>query len=351
MFDIATLVGLRPQDLRRLVASVLMILIIFIAGVAGYSTLADLSLGDALYMTVITISTVGFAELGDFDTSTRIFSSLLIIFTIVWGAWALQSVLGTLLSPQFRMGVGQIRAVRKAQKMQNHTIICGYGRIGRAVAAEMNQNGERFVIIEHDLDMVETLREQKMHAVHGDAREDETLIAAGIQTAKRLVSVLDTDNANIVTVLSARELNPSLWIASRVVQPESQHKLTRAGANEVVSPYEFGGRRLALTILRPHVSEFLAEVVFDEGRGAEMDEVPVLPGSALADWTLGDVKLRTEFDVTVIALYHPDAENHGHAAQGFELNPGPNTTLHEGDVLILVGTKQQLEAVHKALGA
>ncbi|MCO6450693.1 MAG: TrkA family potassium uptake protein [Caldilineales bacterium] len=126
--------------------------------------------------------------------------------------------------------------------------------------------------------------------------------------------------------------------------------MRRAGANEVISPYDFGGRRMALTALRPHVAEFLSEVVFDEGRGAEMDEVPVLPDSSLVNRTLGDINLRRQFGVTVIALYHPDLPEF-HEVTGFELNPGSDAILHAGDVLIVVGTSEQLARVHQALGA
>ncbi|MCO6450692.1 MAG: NAD-binding protein [Caldilineales bacterium] len=217
MQEIAEILGLRPHDLRRLIVALVLILAILAFGVIGYSILAHLSVADALYMTMITISTVGFTEIGNFDSSTRLFSTLLIIVTIVWGAWALQSVLGTFMSPQFRMGVSQMRSVRKAKRMEDHTIICGFGRIGRSVAAELERNGEAFLILEQNEELVEGLRERGWHIVQGDATDDKALLSAGVTKAKRLLAVLNTDNANIVTVLSAREINPRLWIASRVV--------------------------------------------------------------------------------------------------------------------------------------
>ena len=349
MQRLASILGLRRHDLRRFIIALGLLLLIVVVGMIGYSLLADLDLIETFYMTVITVSTVGFGEIGDFDDTTRLFSSLLIIFTIIWGAWALQSVLGTFLSPEFRMGVHQIRSVRRAQKMENHTIICGYGRIGRSAAAELSRNDQQFVVIESDLDLVEQLREAGVHVVQGDATEDETLLSAGIEQAENLLSVLSSDNANIVTVLSARELNPNLWISSRVVEPEAARKLRRAGADEVVSPYDFGGRRLALTALRPHVTEFLSQVIFDEGRGAEMDEIPVVKGSDLADRTLGEIDLRKRFGIIVIALYHTDSEKYREHG-GFELNPGSQTSVHVGDVLIVVGRTEELRKVHEALG-
>ncbi|RME81102.1 MAG: potassium channel protein, partial [Caldilineae bacterium] len=294
--------------------------------------------------------TVGFGELGEFDAVTRMFATLLILFTLAWGAWALQSVLGIILSPEVRVAMRQIRAIRRAKRMKDHTIICGYGRIGRAVAAEFARNDSPFVIIEADVELAEGLREQGLHVIHGDATDDDVLLAAGIEHARRLIAVLNEDNDNIVTVLSARQLNPKLWIASRVVQPESAAKLLKAGANEVISPYDAGGRRLALAALRPHVGEFLKEVIFDEGRGAELDELEVRSGSELAERTLGETNLRRRFGVTVLALYHP----HGHSSDqlaGFELNPGSDTVLHEGDVLIVVGNAERLSRLHRALGA
>ena len=270
--------------------------------------------------------------------------------TLVWGAWALQSVLGTFLSPQFRMGMSQMRAVRKAKRMENHTIICGYGRIGRAVAAELARNGEQFVILEHDESLVEGLRENGWHIVQGDATEDLALLAAGVAKAKRLLAVLQHDNANIVTVLSARELNPNSEISSRVVDADAEHKLRRAGADEVVSPYDFGGRRLALTALRPHVAEFLTQVVFDEGRGAEMDEIPVLPGS---NWSIVTWARRICGGISALwsSLCIILVRRSIIRSSGFELNPGSDTVLHEGDVLMVVGHSEQLARVHQALGA
>jgi len=350
MKEIASILGVQPHDLRRLLVALSFILAIFAFGMFGFSYFAELGLADAFYMTVITISTVGFRELGDFDTATRLFSSLLIIFTLVWGAWALQSVLGIFLSDRFRMGVGQINSVRRAQRMQDHTIICGFGRIGRATADEFNRNEEPYVIVEQDLNLIEVLRDKGLHVVRGDATEDDTLTAAGIQKAKRLIAALNNDNDNIVTVLSARELNRDLVIASRVVEPEAERKLRRAGADRVISPYAVGGRRIALELMRPYVGDFLHTIIFDEGTGAEVDEVLVHVDSGLADKPLSETRLRQRFGVNVLALHHPHAtEDNSHS--GFELNPGPNTVLHAGDVLIVVGNAEQLAQVHKALEA
>jgi len=349
MKRIATILGLRPHDLRRVLFALSMILAILMAGIIGYSVLAGLNLVDAFYMTVITISTVGFTELGEFDSTVRLFSALLIVFTLVWGAWALQSVLGIFLNERFRMGVSQISAVRRAQRMQDHTVICGYGRIGQATADEFERNDEPYVIVEHDLTLVEELREQGIHVVHGDATEDHILIAAGIKNAKRLVAALNNDNDNIVTVLSARQLNKDMIIASRVVVPEAERKLRRAGADRVISPYSVGGRRIALELMRPHVGEFLHAVIFDEGKGAEVDEVLVRANSDLADKTLSEIRIRQRFGVNVLALHHPQADDY-HRQAGFELDFGPDTVLHVGDVLIVVGNATQLSKLHQAVG-
>jgi len=348
MKRIATILGLRPHDLRRVLLALSLILVILVVGMMGYSLLAGLNLVDAFYMTVITISTVGFTELGEFDTVTRMFSALLIVFTLVWGACVRHSVLGIFLNERFRMGVSLRCSVRRAQRMQDHTIICGFGRIGRATAAEFERNEEPYVVVEHDLALVEELREQGLHVVQGDATEDHILIAAGIQRAKRLVAALDNDNDNIVTVLSARELNRELVIGSRVVEPAAERKLRRAGADRVISPYAVGGRRIALELMRPHVGVFLHTIIFDEGKGAEVDEVLVHADSGLTDKTLNESHLRQRFGVTVLALHHPHVDEY-QGDLGFDLNPGPDTVLHAGDVLIVVGNAVQLAQVHEAL--
>ena len=343
MERLASILGMRRRDVRRLVLGMVVLFAIAATGTAGFMVLAHLTAIDAFYMTLITVSTVGFGEIGDVSHETRLFTAVLIMAALVWGAWALQAVLGIVLSSDFRHAVNQIRTTRKTRRMHRHTILCGFGRIGRAVAQEIRRNGESLVIIDGNLELVEHLREEGFEVVHGDATVDETLLDAGVKTARRLLSVLNSDNANIVTVLSARQLNPALWIASRVVRPEAERKLRQAGADEVVSPYDFGGRRLALTALRPRVSEFLSEVVFDEGRGAEMDEIDVDLESNLAGRTLAELNLRRRFGVSVISVWHPES--------GFELNPGPDAIVHAGDALIVVGTAEQLQHVHRALHA
>lgn len=323
---------------------------IIVSGTIGYMLTADLDPLQAFYMTVITISTVGYGELGNGSPQSRIFTIFVIAAAIIWGAWAIQSILGAILSDEFRQAVAHLRTIRKVQNMENHIIICGFGRIGEAAVSELQRNKKPFVIIENDPQVIERLRDLGYHVIDGDATEDKALIEAGIKQAARLLATLNDDNANIVTVLSARELNPNIWIASRLVRQDAYHKLLRAGADEVVSPYDYGGRRLALTALRPHVAEFLTQVVFDEGRGAEMDELEVKNGSELAGQSLGEADLRQRFGITVIALYHQHIDDMHLSPTGhFELNPGPNARLHPGDVLILVGTGQQLQALHEAL--
>lgn len=355
MQELPVLFGLRRHQRRRLFFAAASVLGIVLVGMVGYSYLARLNIADAFYMTIITISTVGFAEIGEFDSHTRLFAALLIIAALVWGAWALQLLLSTILSEDFRRGIHQLRSIRRTKSLENHTIICGYGRIGRAVAAELDRQHEPFIILESDPNLVEALRDRGWLAIQGDATEDETLWAAGVLQARRLLAVLSTDNANIVTVLTARELNPRLWIASRVVQPEAEHKLRRAGANIVVSPYDFGGRRMALTALRPHVAQFLSEVVFGDDRKAEMDEVQLRHDSLWIGHTLSQINLRREFGITVIALYHAgDAESpmsrSADASTSFDLNPGSDAILQAGDVLILIGKRQQLQHLHHFLG-
>lgn len=351
MKRLSLLLGLRPKDIRRLFIALLSILGIIVVGTVGYMYTANLDMLNALYMTVITISTVGYGELGEVGRHTRAFTIALIFATMLWGAWAIESLLSTILSDEFREAVFQLRTIRKVRHMEHHTILCGFGRIGEAAASELKRNHEPFIVIEKEPEVVEHLRELGYHVIHGDATEDATLLAAGIRQADRLITTLDEDNANIVTALSARELNPRIWIASRLVKHENYHKLLRAGANEVVSPYDYGGRRLALTLLRPHVAEFLSEVVFDEGRGAEMDEIKVEEDSELAGKTLAETDLRRRFGITVIALYHGEDQETARITGRFELNPGPDTILKPGDVLIVVGTAAQLHHLHQALKA
>lgn len=348
MQDLALLFGLRARDFRRLAFALSLLLTIVIIGTAGYHILTNASLLDSFYMTMITVTTVGFGESVPMNKAAMLFTTALIVASVVWGAWALQSALSTIVSDEFRRAVQHLRAIRGIRGMEGHTILCGFGRIGRAAAAELTRNGEPFVVIDLDPEMIEKLRAENIPAIHGDATDDEILRVANIHTARRLLAVLDSDNANIVTVLSARQLNPDLWIASRVVREEAASKLLLAGANQVLSPYDYGGQRLALTALRPHVAQFLSMVVFDEGKGAEMDELQVFAGSELAGRSLAEIDLRRRFNVTVLALCRPTSAAPEDEI-GFDLHPGPDTILHPDDVLIVVGTRTQLAKVHAVL--
>ena len=287
---------------RRLRSALLIILGLIVVGTAGYHLLEGMSLLDGLYMTVITLTTVGFGEGELLSHTGRLFTIGLILSGVGAGAWAVQNAVEILLGEQLWRTIGSRRVTRAIEKLSGHYIVCGYGRMGRETALELQRRGVTFVVIEAQPDIVQTLLDEDVPVIEGDATYEETLRAAGIERARGLVAAVNTDADNVLIVLTAKEINPSLTVVARAAVAESERKLYRAGADRVVTPYTIGGRRIALALLRPIVSEFLRTVLYTEERETEMGELHVHAGSPFANKTIRETELRSRWGATVIGV-------------------------------------------------
>lgn len=225
-------------------------------------------------------------------------------------------------------------------KMQNHYIVCGYGRMGRQVIEDLSRRGEPFVLVDANAGYVEELLSANITHVIGDATRDETLEEAGIERAKGLVAALDTDSDNVMTVLTARELNRKLYIVARVSQIEAESKLRRAGADEVISPYQIGGHRITLALLRPAVNRFL-DSIFHFERDLEVDigQIYVGDGTGLAGQTVGMVDLRRSHAVNILAVQNPNGR--------IVITPGPDQMIEVGATLIVIGPAANIYALER----
>lgn len=230
----------------------------------------------------------------------------------------------------------------KINRMKDHYIICGYGRIGSLVAGEFAAKPIPFVIIERDEDIVKRIPDD-IPVIYGDATEEEILKDAGIERAKGLVTVLRTDADNLFVTLSARELNPSLFIISRYEEERSESKLRRAGADKVVSPYIIGGTRMASAALRPAVIDFIELATQSENLGLQIEEAVVPPGSPIAGVSVVDSNIRSRLDIIIVAV----KKKSGH----MNFNPGASTIIEEGDRLIAIGERAHLNELDVLLGA
>lgn len=328
------------DPIRRFQLSLLTIVLLTVFATGGYMFLEQMNVTDALYMTVITITTVGFGEVQTLSPVGRVFTIFIILLGVSAATTAISNAVGIVLGPRLWNSIRLRNMERQLQTIKNHYIVCGYGRMGRQVVGDLMDRGEPFVLIDTNEDLPETLIEAGILHVTGNATQDDTLLAAGIERAKGLVAALDTDPDNVMTVLTARELNPKLFIVARVSKSEAESKLRRAGANKVISPYQIGGHRIALALLRPAVNDFLDSIFyFQRGINIDIGQIEVLPESALADTTVATCGLRDKYRVNVLAIRHPDGE--------MVITPQPSDKLHPGATVIIIGPPEHIYDLEK----
>ena len=261
------------NPLRQLKISLLVLLLLVTSGTAGYMIIEGWRFLDAFYMTIITIGTVGFQEVHPLSDSGKIFTILLIIFGVSVLGYAVSKLVQTMFEGQFQRFLGRKKVEKSIDKLRDHYIVCGYGRIGSLICREFAAKPIPFVVVENSLAVLERLEEDKVLFLRGNATEDETLLRAGIKRAKGLVSVVTSDTENVYITLTARGLNPELYILARSGESGSDIKLKRAGANKVVSPYHIGGSRMAQAILRPNVVDFIEIATGREHMDLQMEEI------------------------------------------------------------------------------
>lgn len=306
---------------------------ILVLGTVGYIILGFDPL-DAAYQTVTTVSTVGFREVEPLSGAGQVFTMTLILVGVGSALYAFAAIVETFLEGQLNELLGRRRMEQSIAAMRDHVVICGWGRVGRSIAAEVAVAGRPYVVVELD---EERVADTAAHVVIGDATEDRVLEEAGIARAAALVAAVDSDAGNSFITLGARSLNPSLFIVARARQHDSEAKLARAGADRVVNPQIIGGTRMAAFVLRPHVAEFLDVVMHERNLEFRLEEVVISPSSALAGKTIAESELRDRTGALVLALRDTGG--------GFRTNPHADTRIEPDDVIIAIGTQTQLDAL------
>lgn len=323
------------DPIRRLQFSLVLLLLLNVVGTGMYMLIEGWTFVDAFYMTVITIATVGFGEVQVLSPAGRVFTVILIYLGIGIATTAITNAAALALGPLFWGSLQERRMRKMIDTLEKHYIVCGYGRMGRQIIKDLQDRDEPFVLIDANAELTEMLLEERIPFIIGDATNDDILFAAGIERASGLVAALSGDASNIMTVLTARELNPRIFIAARVVRVESESKLRRAGANRVVNPYQIGGHRIALSLLRPAVHDFLDHIFhFGDKRNIDIGQIHVQPHSDLDGKTIATSGLRDTYNLSILAIREPTGK--------LEITPNPNTKLIPHSELIVIGPPEAI---------
>jgi len=323
------------DPVRHLRISLCILFGVILLGTTGYAFIEDWNVFDALYMTVITLATVGFREVHDLSYEGKAFTILLIVFGAGIIAYAVGSVVQFMVEGQLRQLLGRKKLEKQIDKLSGHYIICGYGRIGTLIGREFLAKPIPFVVVEKDADRCEKLSDEGLLYVRGDATDDETLITAGIRRATGLITAVTSDTENVYITLTARGLNPALFILARSGEEGSEKKLTRAGATKVISPYTIGATRMAQAILRPSVVDFIEIATAGQNLELQLEEIRVEPRSALVAKTLVDSGVRRDLGVIIVGIKKGDGQ--------MLFNPVPATTIASGDILITLGERSAIQ--------
>ena len=325
---------------RRFVFVTLALVAVLAIGTAGFILVEGYSVFEAFYTTLLTMTTVGYGD--NLHRAGRILNSFLLIVGVTTILVAIGAITQTVIEAEFGELIGKRRNKRMIDKLQDHFIICGYGRVGRGAASELQQAGVPFVVVEIEDDRVEKAIAAGILAVAADSTHDETLRAVGVTRAKGLVCALATDADNLFVLLSAKFLNPRIYVATRAAEESAEDKMRRAGADAVFAPYAITGHRLAQSMLRPHVVQFLDFTTQAAGLKVVIEQVRVSGESDLVSKSIRELQIGRQFGVIVLAIRKGDGE--------MVFTPPADTSISAGDYLIVMGQPDKLHTLEGMLG-
>jgi voltage-gated potassium channel len=326
----------RSQALRR---SVIAGLCVTVGGTLGYMVIEGQGIVASLYMTAITVTTVGYREAFPLSKAGQIFTMVL-AFAGVGVILLIAAEFGRLLlQADLRELIGLRRDHKMLEKLSDHIVVCGHGRMGRAVVEVLRERRVPFVVVDIDESRCRSLADAQIPFVHGDATQEPVLREARVGTAKTVLACLADDAHNVFAILLARQMNPRVTVIARAVEEGSEERLRLAGADQVINPYRLGGMRLAFTALKPTVMDFIEASLPGTSVDLELAEIVVSPHSNLAGKTLAGAEVRQRFGIIVVALKRGDSST---------FNPGPDERIEAGDTLVALGPLQALERIEQA---
>ena len=326
---------------HHLILMILLSVALVTIGTAGYMVIEGWGFVDSFYMTVITLAAVGFMEVHQVSPAGRIFTIILISLGVGFTLYVAGSVVQFLVEGRIREILGRRRLEKQINRLRNHYIICGYGRIGRVLCRHLIHKYLDVVVIEKSEARIKAMDEDGVLYLLASATEEETLLKAGIKRAKGLFTALATDADNVFLVLTAKQHNPDVFVVARAEQNTTKKTLYAAGANKVISPYAIGARRMAHAVLRPTVIRFLEMAFSDENTDIEVEEFPVKPTSKLVGKALIDSGIRKNLNLIVISMKKADGQ--------MRFNPAADTRLEAGDTVIAVGEAKNLMKLSRQL--
>jgi len=322
---------------RQFATGVVLLLILLGIGTAGYRLIEGWSFLDALYMTVTTVTTVGFREVQPMHTAGRVFTMFLILLGVGVALYILVGIVTLVVEGKLGLALGERRMRARIQALRNHYILCGFGRVGEEIGKEFHDRGIPFVVVESNPESIRRVRQRGFLLVEGDAASDAVLIEAGIEHARCLLAASDSDAGNTYIILTAKAIRPDILVVARAGQPSNQQKMSRAGADRVISPYLIGGRRMALSALQPLVVDFVDTLVGGGGPGEHIiAEVVATQECGIAGCTLADV-LRGTTNANILAIHRATGE--------IVVGPRDSEVVDIGDRLIVMGLESDLAAL------
>jgi voltage-gated potassium channel len=330
--------GQSNRSARRLRFGLVGLLGVLVLGTVGFVGFGY-SVLDAVFQTVITISTVGFGEVRPFGPGEKIFTIVLILVGVGTAAYTFSVLIETLVEGYLTDELRRRRMNRSIDSLHDHVILCGWGRVGQAIARHVSSSVADVVVVDVSAERLTTVRGL---FICGDATDENVLRAVGIERARVLVTALSSDPDNLYVTLTARSMRPDLFIVARTASASAVPKLLQAGANRVVNPQDLGGARMAALATQPNVAEFLDVVMHDGSLEFRLEEIPVPPDSPIAGETLRSARVHARTGALVLALRHSGEE--------IRTNPPPETRVEGGDVLVVVGNASQIEALRSLAG-
>ena len=325
---------------RRFPKIILFLPVILLVGTIGYWSIENWNFLDSVYMTIITLATIGYHEVHPLSDGGKLFTIFFVIFGVApaWG-FLVSTLFKLMLEGQFLKYLGSRKMIQQIKQLKDHYIVCGYGRVGGTVCTELKKGNMPFVVIERQPELIKEMDAAGFVYVEGSCSDDENLKLAGIERAKALINTIAEEADAVYVTLSARQLNPHLFIMARADSEGVRNKLLRAGATRVLSPHIYAGKHMAQTTMRPTVVDFMNLAAEGASEGLVIEEVAVKKGSRLAGRSLKESGIRSELGITVIG-----ARKQG---QKMAYNPPPDFGIDEGDNLILIGSPLQLEKLEE----